>query len=243
MKAYIVNIEFLGSDPLIWRKVIMPADATFNRLHDVIQNVTNFKSGYPYPGYHLFEFDLGNLLVTNDEESYEEHKAYTENKAIYDEILRTTPDEFMEMEIKHQERLKTEVKKPTGVKIDSYLEELGEINYLYDFGDAWEIVVKLVETVDDYYFGFPTLLDGAEDAPPEDVGGLSGFQDFLTAYKNEKHPDHANARTWGESMEFRTYDPRWINDQLKSISYQKTQWDQINHKNYRIVSDKYRESN
>ena len=47
MKAYIINIELVGSEPLIWRRVIMPAGATFNRLNDVIQNVTNFLSGYP----------------------------------------------------------------------------------------------------------------------------------------------------------------------------------------------------
>ena len=42
MKAYQIGIEFIDSDPAIWRRVIMPADATFNRLHDVIQTVTNF---------------------------------------------------------------------------------------------------------------------------------------------------------------------------------------------------------
>ena len=41
MKAYIIKIEFIDSKPLIWRRVIMPAGATFNRLNDVIQNVTN----------------------------------------------------------------------------------------------------------------------------------------------------------------------------------------------------------
>ena len=47
MKSYIIKIELHGSDPLIWRRVIMPAGATFNRLHDIIQSVNNFKSGYP----------------------------------------------------------------------------------------------------------------------------------------------------------------------------------------------------
>lgn len=240
MKAYIINIELVDSDPLIWRQVILPADATLNRLQDVIQNVTNFKSGYPYPGYHLFEFDLGDLIVTNDREAYEEHKGYKENKAMYDEILRTTPEDFLEFEKKHQERLKTDTRMPTRVKIDSYLEELEEIKYLYDFGDGWEFVIRLEEIVDDYLFGFPTLLAGAEAAPPEDVGGLSGFYDFLAAYHDKNHPDHAALKEWGDYMEFREYDPATINAALKEIRYQKTQWDQINHQNYRIVSDKYR---
>ena len=28
MKAYIIKIELLDSDPLIWRRVIMPADVS-----------------------------------------------------------------------------------------------------------------------------------------------------------------------------------------------------------------------
>ena len=50
MKSYIIKIELEESNPLIWRKVIMPAGATYKRLHDVIQNVTNFQSGYPHYG-------------------------------------------------------------------------------------------------------------------------------------------------------------------------------------------------
>ncbi len=42
MKAYVIKIELIDSGPLIWRKVIMPAGDTFNRLHDVIQKVANF---------------------------------------------------------------------------------------------------------------------------------------------------------------------------------------------------------
>ena len=57
MKAYIIKIELQNTKPLIWRKVIMPAGATFNRLHDVIQTVTNFQSGYQYQSTS-FEFNL-----------------------------------------------------------------------------------------------------------------------------------------------------------------------------------------
>ena len=82
MKSYIIKIELEESDPLIWRRVIMPADATYRRLHDVIQNVTNFQSGYPSLGYHLYEFDLveENRIVTADEQAYDDHQFYKKNK-------------------------------------------------------------------------------------------------------------------------------------------------------------------
>ncbi|WP_240628543.1 plasmid pRiA4b ORF-3 family protein [Bacillus salacetis] len=184
-----MKIELEGSNPLIWRRVIMPAGATFNRLHDAIQTVTNFKSGYPHGSYHFFEFDLpeDQRIVTDNEEAYLEHQHYQKNKGLFEERLRTMPPEMQKFEKRYQERLKTEVRKPASLKIDEYLEKHKEISYVYDFGDDWRFIVKLEQVVDDYYFGYPTLLDGAETAPPEDIGGLHGFYEFLEAYRNEKH--------------------------------------------------------
>ena len=78
MKSYILNIGLKNSNPIIWRRVIMPVGATFIRLHDIIQGVTNFKSGYPsISPLHLFEFDLKeDIRVTNDEQAYQEHQYY-----------------------------------------------------------------------------------------------------------------------------------------------------------------------
>ncbi|MBE1554674.1 hypothetical protein H4683_001752 [Filibacter limicola] len=44
MKAYILKRSFEDISPLIWRRVILPAGTTFNRLHETIQNVTSFQS-------------------------------------------------------------------------------------------------------------------------------------------------------------------------------------------------------
>ncbi|WNF38420.1 plasmid pRiA4b ORF-3 family protein [Bacillaceae bacterium IKA-2] len=242
MKSYIVKIKLEKSDPVIWRRVVMPAGATFNRLHDIIQTVTNFQSGYPHGAYHLFEFDLTkeDKSVTNDEESYLEHQHYKKNKKMYEERLKRMPPEMLEFEKPYQERLKREVRKPTTLKVDEYLEKYRDIKYAYDFGDDWHFIVKLEQIVHDYYFGYPTLLDGAETAPPEDVGGIHSFYEFLEAYRDEKHPEHEDMKTWAESLYFREYDPDWINDRLKGINYKKTEWDKINHDQYQIIEDKYR---
>jgi hypothetical protein len=82
------------------------------------------------------------------------------------------------------------VKKPKLHKIDNYLQKHKFIKYTYDFGDDWHFTIKLEAIVDDYYFGFPTLLDGAETAPPEDIGGIHGFYEILEIYNNEKYPEH-----------------------------------------------------
>ena len=242
MKSYIVKIELEESNPLIWRRVILPAGATFKRLHDIIQNVTNFQSGYPHGDYHLYEFDLTaeNKIVTTDEEAYLEHQQYKKNKKLYEERLANMPPKMYEFEKRHQERLQIEVRKPTGIKIDEYLEKYKEIKYNYDFGDNWHFTVKLEQIVHDYHFGFPTLLDGSETAPPEDVGGIDGFYEFMEIYRDENHPEHEDMKEWAESLNFREFDPDWINESLKNIKYKKTVWDKIKHENYKVIDDKYR---
>ncbi|WP_449355063.1 plasmid pRiA4b ORF-3 family protein [Virgibacillus natechei] len=231
MKAYQIKIELAGSEPLIWRRVIMPADATFNRLHDVIQTVTNFKGGYP-GAYHLFEFAIPdeNIKVTNDEEAYQEHQNFKKNrKAIEAKILDVEP-EFEEMARFQLRNLETVIRKPTGIKIDTYLEKYGSVEYMYDYGDGWQFLVTLEKMLDDYHYGYPTLIDGAETAPPEDVGGIPGYYEFLEIYHDEKHPEHEEMKEWANEQLFREYDPEFINRILKFIHYKKTEWDLIDDK-------------
>lgn len=228
MKAYQIKIEFVDSDPLIWRRVIMPADATFNRLHDVIQTVTNFQSGYPYEAYHLFEFDLDkeNMIVTNNEEAYEEHKHFMKNrKEVEGKIRKNAPEDpkmkkFLENHIKN---LATIVRKPVGIKIDTYIETYNEIRYTYDFGDSWQIIIRLERILDDYKYGYPTLIDGAETAPPEDVGGLYGYEEFLNHYHDENHPEHQSTKRWAGEQMYKEYDESFINMMLKGIKYKKNE--------------------
>ncbi|NLN81545.1 MAG: plasmid pRiA4b ORF-3 family protein [Clostridiales bacterium] len=231
MKAYQIKIEILGSEPVIWRRVIMPAGATFNRLHDVIQNALNFNSGYPHNAYHLFHFDLSedNIRVTNDEEAYQEHQQFKKNRKKIEARLKAMDSEFAERQLQN---LRTVIRKPTGIKIDKYLEVHGQINYVYDYGDDWRILISLEEVVEDYYYGYPTFIDGAEVAPPEDVGGLPGFYEFLKVYYDESHPEHEEIKVWAKEQGFQEYDPEYINMCLKSLRYKKTEWDKIEHKNF-----------
>lgn len=223
MKAYKIKIEFTDSDPLIWRLVIMPAGATFNRLNDIIQNVTNFESGYPYEPCHLFKFDLKeeNLSITNDSDAYDENKIYNVR---YKNVELGKNNDPLGIIAHH---LKTIVRQPQSIKIDKYIEKYGQLNYIYDFGDDWRILITLEETIEDYYYGYPTLIDGAETAPPEDVGGLLGYYDFLKIYHDNKHYDNKDVVAWAEEQRYKEYDKDRINSILKFIKYKKTEWDKL----------------
>ena len=115
----------------------------------------NFYSGYQQDAYHLFHFDLSdeNIRVTNDEEAYEGHKQFKKNRKEIEARLKAMSTELAERQL---ENLQTVIRKPTGLKIDEYLEEHRQINYVYDYGDDWRILVSLEEVVEDYHYGYPT---------------------------------------------------------------------------------------
>jgi len=83
------------------------------------------------------------------------------------------------------------------------------IAYEYDFGDSWEHLV-LVESI--LPAGAKPIktahcLAGERACPPEDCGGISGYQEFLEALKNRKHPEHRHMKEWiGGSFDAEAFD-------------------------------------
>ncbi|MBF0550940.1 MAG: plasmid pRiA4b ORF-3 family protein, partial [Deltaproteobacteria bacterium] len=71
--------------------------------------------------------------------------------------------------------------------------------YQYDLGDNWEHQI-LVERILPLEPGqhYPTCFSGKRACPPEDVGGIWGYADFLDGINNPDHPAHVD---WREQFE------------------------------------------
>ena len=71
------------------------------------------------------------------------------------------------------------------------------IRYIYDLGDSWEHKLQ-IDNIADPITGdlYPRLIDAVGRCPPEDVGGLPGYEEFLKAMTNPKHPEHVNLKEW-----------------------------------------------
>ena len=69
--------------------------------------------------------------------------------------------------------------------------------YVYDFGDDWRHDI-IIESIGDGEAGveYPAFVDGERRAPPEDVGGVSGFMEFLEAVLDPLHEEHEGMVTW-----------------------------------------------
>lgn len=92
------------------------------------------------------------------------------------------------------------------------------LKYIYDFGDHWEHRIKVEKKLP----GDPELshhalcLGGANAAPPEDVGGASGYADFVFAIVDPNHPERQQMREWyGDS-----FDPTHFDDIALNLAYQ-----------------------
>jgi len=69
--------------------------------------------------------------------------------------------------------------------------------YEYDFGDSWEHTI-LVEKILPAEAGkqYPVCLKGKRACPPEDVGGIWGYEDFLEALRDPGHEEHETYLDW-----------------------------------------------
>ena len=79
-------------------------------------------------------------------------------------------------------------------------------DYVYDFGDDWHHLVLVENRYPERPKSvLPVQCIGGENAcPPEDVGGASGYVDFLAAIADPRHEEHQSYLTWAEGR----FDPR-----------------------------------
>lgn len=80
------------------------------------------------------------------------------------------------------------------VPIASYFAQHDHCRYEYDFGDSWLHDVRVVGRIDEPVAYQQKLLDGARAFPPEDCGGLPGYQACVEATTGGDDPD--DRREW-----------------------------------------------
>ncbi|WP_345428988.1 plasmid pRiA4b ORF-3 family protein, partial [Pseudonocardia xishanensis] len=81
--------------------------------------------------------------------------------------------------------------------------------YVYDFGDNWahEITVDKVLGAEPGV-RYPRCVAGQGACPPEDVGGIWGYEEFQAVMADPSHPDHDERREWaGGEFDPHRFDP------------------------------------
>lgn len=91
--------------------------------------------------------------------------------------------------------------------------------YEYDFGDSWEHDI-LVEKIFPPEPGekYPQCIKGKGACPPEDVGGVWGYDTFLEAIRDPNHEEHAMYIEWaGEDFDPAAFDLEATNQALRRV--------------------------
>ncbi len=91
--------------------------------------------------------------------------------------------------------------------------------YEYDFGDSWQHEILLEKTLEpEPNVAYPRCIKGARACPPEDVGGIWGYGDFLVAISDSNHESHAEMVEWvGGEFDPDKFSVDEVNTELKGL--------------------------
>jgi hypothetical protein len=126
---------------------------------------------------------------------------------IANNVFYGIPDDDFGMEIEDESKY----------KLSQLLsKEKDNIIYEYDFGDSWEHKILLEKVLPyDSKTALPVCIKGKRACPPEDCGGIWGYEDLLETISNVKHPEHADMLEWlGGEFDPEEFDLEQINKDL-----------------------------
>lgn len=170
-----LKISLVGSQPLIWRRLLVPETTTLLVLHYIIQ------AAFDWENDHLF--------------------CFRHQKKIYDgEELEQGPEIPLAF---------------LGLTKES------QLAYLYDFGDDWDhmIVVEKTDARDStQVVTHPVCIAGERAAPPEDSGGIWGYESKCEILADKTHEHYAETVEWmGEVFNPDHFELTGINKALRKL--------------------------
>jgi hypothetical protein len=97
--------------------------------------------------------------------------------------------------------------------------EKQKFTYEYDFGDSWlhEILIEKI-LLPEPGVRYPICLKGKRACPPEDCGGVWGYDDLLEIIKDPDNEEYEEMMDWlGGEFDPEFFDLDSINQRLRSI--------------------------
>ena len=177
-QVYQVKVTLLEIEPLIWRRILVPASYSFWDFHVAIQDSMGWLD------YHLHLF-----RVTNPETGEREEIGIPDDDGFEDDTPCMPGWEIPITEYFREPGTRTE-----------YLYDFGD-----DWQHEVELEAILERVPKKKY---PVCVAGARACPPEDCGGVPGYWDFLRIIGDPTDEEHETMRRWlGRPYEPNVFDP------------------------------------
>lgn len=114
------------------------------------------------------------------------------------------------------------------VNIKTYFEKVGSIaRYSYDFGDGWEHQIKLEAIMPaDISINYPNCIAGERACPPEDCGGVVGFEELLETLLHGKATEKKELNQWlkNHAKNYYPYLPESFDPKAVTFSDPELRW-------------------
>lgn len=197
-EVFVFKITLNESAPRVWRRIEVPATYTFFDLHCAIQDAMSWTDS------HLHAFRLNTrsqskskrvsergTVITIEFPNPEGNNEYSDE--CYDERVERIADWFGK--------------------------RMAQCVYDYDFDDSWTHTI-LFEKKAPYELEvkYPRCTAGKNACPPEDCGGVGGYEELQKIMKDSRHEEHADMLKWLCIESAEEFDPKHFD--LAEIQFQ-----------------------
>ncbi|MBU3160799.1 plasmid pRiA4b ORF-3 family protein [Clostridium frigoris] len=172
---------------IAWRRIITPINTTFKELHEILQVTFDWKD------CHMYEFNIID----------ETGKCVVNIISKYEEVYEDSQD------------CKTLL--DSQVDISEYTNQQYRIVYCYDYENSWNHEITIQGVNAEYDKNYPICLMGVGNTPPEDVGGITGYKQFLKTMANPNHVEYENTKRWAQGQRYKYFDAESVNRRLKNV--------------------------
>lgn len=180
-RGYQFKVSLKGIDPAVWRRIAVPATYSFWDLHVAIQDSMGW-----------FDCHLHSFRIRNPDTGETEEIGIPDDEPFDDQV---------------------QPRAGWDIPLVAYFRQPGDrADYEYDFGDGWEHEVVLEQVSSRLPIGYyPVCLEGARACPPEDCGGVHGYEEMLKALGDPSHEEHENILEWvGGRYDPAQFDPKKV---------------------------------
>ncbi|MCX6713966.1 MAG: plasmid pRiA4b ORF-3 family protein [Candidatus Vogelbacteria bacterium] len=168
-QVFQLKITLDNSTPRIWRRLLISKNASFFDLHVAIQDVMGW-----------FDSHLHGFSISSKDRNIAPTVIQFPNPELDDDFaMRDVRDERLE-------------------KILNYFDvSIRQCKYEYDFGDGWVHTILFEKELPlELGIKYPKCLAGKNACPPEDCGGVWGYEEKLEIIKNPEHSEYEDIIEW-----------------------------------------------